>query len=166
MNKTIPKEFYNIAKTLGLKRAEANEQTRNSNLAYKTYFNKAANKVDFIGCLAELIATFELMKAGKGFKMAALFDLNPLKEPDLVTNTKDGKELRIDVKGTESNYKRVNTLKIKKATKTGINCYWFIKLDLKQNTYISNFNTLEEVKTWNTKQLNDFNIWHEKEFNN
>jgi len=156
----IPGELLTIAYNHGLKRTISNKRIREENFKY---YQSEPEKSDYVGCIAELCAMYELIKKGKGFEMSALFDVNPIPAPDLILLSKTGKKLLIDVKGTESNYKNVPVIKIEKVDQTKINAYWFFKINIKKGSYISNFHTIEEVKKWHKKSTFN-NIIYRAEF--
>ncbi len=140
----IPAEFISIAKKHGAKRSKLNEKTRELN---EDYSSPNPNKADFIGVLGEMLAALEMQKKGMKFTLNALLDEKPLAEPDIMFEH-NGQQWNVDVKATEGRKKYVPTRKLDKAEACNINAYWFFKIDLKQDIYYHNFNTLDEVKSW------------------
>ncbi len=140
----IPAAYIDIAKQIGLQRSKLNAETRNSK---QVYSSPNPNKADFIGVLGEMLAALEMQKKGMKFTLNALLDEKPLAEPDIIFKH-NGQQWNVDVKATEGRKKYVPTRKLDKAEVCNINAYWFFKIDLKQDIYYHNFNTLDEVKSW------------------
>ena len=140
----IPKEFIEIAKELGLQRTICNEKKRNAN---KEFYSSNPEQTDFIGVLAEMLAAFELMKKGNRFTLNEMKGGNVIAEQDIAFEH-NGKLWLVDVKATTTRIKRVPKRKFGKAADSGINAYWFFRISLKEYWYQHQFNTLEQVQSW------------------
>lgn len=154
MEYKFPEELILEAEIIALARQVKNTELMEATKGSQFDIGKDNFRVDYIGCLGELVARHYLKDNGKEFQYGELVQDRPSKEADITLN---GQRMDVKTKLNRGNLIEVNQRAHKKG-KGVIDVYWFVNIDEKTCTAL--------FKTVPYAQVNQWKLHYYEKYNN